>query len=102
YVFNFTFLFMVFALRLKSNSFAVTDLVFNEAQYWSWSRELDFGYFSKPPLLAWLIRAMSELCGQGEACLRSFPPVFFTLATWFVFLTGRTLYGTRTGFWSAI
>jgi len=93
---------MLLALRLIANAFAVTDLVFNEAQYWSWSRELELGYFSKPPLLAWLIRTTSELCGQGEACLRSFPPVLFTLATWFVFLTGRALYGRQTGFWSAI
>jgi 4-amino-4-deoxy-L-arabinose transferase-like glycosyltransferase len=96
------FLAMLLALRLLANAFAVTDLVFNEAQYWLWSRELDLGYFSKPPLLAWLIRGTTELCGQGEACLRSFPPVLFTLATWFVFLTGRALYGTQTGFWSAI
>jgi 4-amino-4-deoxy-L-arabinose transferase-like glycosyltransferase len=96
------FLAMLLALRLIANAFAVTDLVFNEAQYWSWSRELELGYFSKPPLLAWLIRTTSELCGQGEACLRSFPAVLFTLATWFVFLTGRALYGRQTGFWSAI
>jgi 4-amino-4-deoxy-L-arabinose transferase-like glycosyltransferase len=96
------FLLVLLALRLIANAFAVTDLVFDEAQYWSWSRDLDFGYFSKPPLLAWLIRGTSELCGQGEACLRSFPPVLFTLASWFVFLTGRELYGTRIGFWSAI
>jgi len=63
-------LLVLLALRLTANAFAVTDLVFDEAQYWSWSRELDLGYFSKPPLLAWLIRGTSELCGQGEACLR--------------------------------
>ncbi len=96
------FLLALLAARLIANVFALTDLVFNEAQYWSWSRELDFGYFSKPPLLAWLIRGTSELCGQGEACLRSFPPLLFAIATWFVFLTGRALYGERIGFWAAI
>src|SRR5262245_16182113 len=95
-------LLVLLALRLTANAFAVTDLVFDEAQYWSWSRELDLGYFSKPPLLAWLIRGTSELCGQSEACLRSFAPVLLTLASGFVFLTGRALYGTRIGFWSAI
>jgi 4-amino-4-deoxy-L-arabinose transferase-like glycosyltransferase len=96
------FLLVPLALRLIANAFAITDLVLDEAQYWSWSRELDLGYFSKPPLLAWLIRGTSELCGQGEACLRSFAPVLFTLASGFVFLTGRALYGTCIGFWSAI
>jgi 4-amino-4-deoxy-L-arabinose transferase-like glycosyltransferase len=90
------------AARLIANAFARTDLVFDEAQYWSWSRDLDFGYFSKPPLIAWIIRGTTELCGNGEACIRSFPPVFYAIASWFVFLTGRALYGARAGFWAAI
>jgi len=96
------FVLTLLSARLIANAFARTDLVFNEAQYWSWSRDLDFGYFSKPPLLAWLIRGTTELCGNGEACIRSFPPVLYAIATWFVFLTGRVLYGARAGFWSAI
>jgi 4-amino-4-deoxy-L-arabinose transferase-like glycosyltransferase len=96
------FILVLLAAQLIANAFARTDLVVNEAQYWSWSRELDFGYFSKPPLIAWLIRGTSELCGNSEACLRGFPPVLNAVATWFVFLTGRALYGARVGFWSAI
>jgi 4-amino-4-deoxy-L-arabinose transferase-like glycosyltransferase len=96
------FLLTLLAARLIANAFARTDLVFDEAQYWSWSRELDFGYFSKPPLIAWIIRGTTELCGNSEACIRSFPPVFYAIASWFVFLTGRALYGARAGFWAAI
>jgi hypothetical protein len=33
------------------------DLFFDESQYWSWSRDLAFGYIYKPPLLAWIIGA---------------------------------------------
>ena len=32
------------------------ELYPDEAQYWLWSRTLDFGYFSKPPMVAWTIR----------------------------------------------
>jgi 4-amino-4-deoxy-L-arabinose transferase-like glycosyltransferase len=96
------FLAALLAARLIANALARTDLVFDEAQYWSWSRELDFGYFSKPPLIAWIIRGTTELCGNSEACIRSFPPVFYAIASWFVFLTGRALYGARAGFWAAI
>ena len=96
------FLLALLAARLIANSFAVTGLVPNEAQYWFWSRDLELGYFTKPPLLAWLIRGISELCGQGEACLRSFPPVLLAIAAWFVFLTGRALYGTPIAVWSAV
>lgn len=96
------FLVGLLCARLISNANSQIELVVNEAQYWSWSRELALGYFSKPPLLAWLIRGVSEVCGDGEQCLRSFAPVFFTIAAWFVFLTGRALYDARIGFWSAV
>src|SRR4051794_6724481 len=33
----------------------------DEAQYWLWSRHLAFGYFSKPPLLPWIIAATTAL-----------------------------------------
>src|SRR5262245_20707278 len=35
----------------------------DEAHYWEWSRKLDWGYYSKGPLVAWLIRGSCELFG---------------------------------------
>ena len=90
------------ALRLAAVYAANTDLVLDEAQYWTWSRELAFGYFSKPPMIAWVIRAISELCGNSEACVRSASPILYTLASVVIYFTGRALYGARVGFWSAI
>ena len=90
------------ALRLVAVYVAKTDLVLDEAQYWTWSRELAFGYFSKPPMIAWVVRGASEICGDSEACLRSASPVLYTLASFVIYLTGRALYGSRIGFWSAI
>lgn len=43
----------------------------DEAQYWFWAQDFDFGYFSKPPLIAWIIAAATSLCGDGEACARA-------------------------------
>jgi 4-amino-4-deoxy-L-arabinose transferase-like glycosyltransferase/membrane-associated phospholipid phosphatase len=42
-----------------------------EAQYWEWSRSLDWSYYSKPPLVAWLIRATTTLLGHTEFGVRS-------------------------------
>jgi hypothetical protein len=39
------------------------DLAPDEAHYWDWSRHLDWSYYSKGPLVAWLIRASCELLG---------------------------------------
>jgi hypothetical protein len=40
------------------------DLVPDEAHYWDWSRNLDWCYYSKGPLVAWLIRGGVELFGD--------------------------------------
>jgi 4-amino-4-deoxy-L-arabinose transferase-like glycosyltransferase len=90
------------AVRLLSLALADTSLTVDEAQYWSWSRELAFGYFSKPPLIAWLIRGETALCGDAEACIRAASPLLYSIAAIFVFLAGRALYDARVGFWSAI
>lgn len=37
------------------------DLAPDEAHYWHWSRHLDLSYYSKGPLVAWIIRASCEL-----------------------------------------
>src|SRR2546423_552712 len=39
------------------------DLAPDEAHYWDWSRHLDWSYYSKGPLVAYLIRAGCELAG---------------------------------------
>lgn len=39
------------------------DLSPDEAHYWDWSRNLDWSYYSKGPLVAWIIRASCELLG---------------------------------------
>lgn len=39
------------------------DLAPDEAHYWDWSRHLDWSYYSKGPLVAWLIRGSVEIFG---------------------------------------
>jgi 4-amino-4-deoxy-L-arabinose transferase-like glycosyltransferase len=57
-----------------------TDLYMDEAQYWAWSQDLALGYFSKPPLIAWIIHGATAVCGDGEACVR-LPSVILHLVT---------------------
>src|SRR5438132_838929 len=40
------------------------DLAPDEAHYWDWSRHLDWSYYSKGPLVAWLIRLSCALFGD--------------------------------------
>lgn len=47
------------------------DLAPDEAHYWDWSRQLDIGYYSKGPLVAWLIRGGCVLFGDTPVGVRS-------------------------------
>jgi len=40
------------------------DLAGDEAQYWDWSRNLDYSYYSKGPLVAYIIRASCAIFGD--------------------------------------
>jgi 4-amino-4-deoxy-L-arabinose transferase-like glycosyltransferase len=89
-------------VRLAGLWFSAVDLYFDESQYWAWSREPAFGYFSKPPLLAWVIATAESICGSTEACVRSPAPVLHLATCILVFLVGKTLYDRQTAFWAAL
>lgn len=76
-------------------------LFFDEAQYWTWAQDLAFGYYSKPPVIAWAIAGTTALCGDGEGCVRASAPLFHGGTSILVFLLGRALYNGRAGFWAA-
>ena len=52
----------VTAARLVALGFNRTDLFVDESQYWLWGQSFDFGYYSKPPLIAWVIRLSTRPC----------------------------------------
>lgn len=45
--------------------FSGTDLFVDEAQYWVWGQNLDWGYYSKPPLIGWVLRGVTDLAGSS-------------------------------------
>jgi 4-amino-4-deoxy-L-arabinose transferase-like glycosyltransferase len=49
--------------------FCPYDLAPDEAHYWDWSRHLDWSYYSKGPLIAWIIRAGCELFGSAAVAI---------------------------------
>jgi 4-amino-4-deoxy-L-arabinose transferase-like glycosyltransferase len=69
------------------------ELYPDEAQYWLWSRTLDFGYYSKPPMIAWAIWATTAFGGDAEPWVRASAVVFQAGATLTVFAIGLRLYG---------
>jgi 4-amino-4-deoxy-L-arabinose transferase-like glycosyltransferase len=81
------FLLIVLILRLFLWLLADLDLSFDEAQYWTWSLDPAWGYYSKPPFLSWLIKGTTFLCGNSEFCIRTGSLVLHSFSALFIALT---------------
>lgn len=73
------------------------ELYPDEAQYWLWSRHLAFGYFSKPPVIAWLIWLTTSIGGNAEPFVRLAAPILHAGTALALYGVGTRLYGARTG-----
>jgi len=88
--------------RLIGLYFSTVDLFVDESQYWSWSRELAFGYVTKPPLLAWIIAVATHVCGDSEVCVRAPSPLFYLGTSLVAYAIAAKLYDARVAFFAAV
>jgi 4-amino-4-deoxy-L-arabinose transferase-like glycosyltransferase len=96
------FVLAVTAWRIATLAFDRTELWVDEAQYWLWSRNLDWGYFSKPPLIAFWLRAVTDLAGSdGQFWIRVSGSVLHAVTAGLIGLSAARLYGGRVGPWAA-
>ena len=51
--------------RVALLPFDRADLYVDDAQYWLWGQELAFGYYSKPPLIGWILRLSTSIGNDG-------------------------------------
>jgi len=69
----------------------------DEAQYWYWSQALDWGYFSKPPLLVGLIRLSAMLFGDGLVGVKALAMTCWLLASAVLWRLGTAMGNERAG-----
>ncbi|KAF0146327.1 MAG: glycosyl transferase family 39 [Rhodospirillaceae bacterium] len=92
----------VTAWRLATLVAHPLNLSFDEAQYWIWAQMPAWGYFSKPPMIGWVIALTTGLCGESEPCVRLGAPLAYLVGALALYDTGLRLYNPVIGFWSAI
>jgi 4-amino-4-deoxy-L-arabinose transferase-like glycosyltransferase len=78
------------------------NLYADEAQYWVWAQDLRLGYYTKPPLIAWLIAGTTALCGDAEGCIRLASPLLHAATALLLGATAARLFDRRIGFWTAV
>ncbi|MBY3167746.1 ArnT family glycosyltransferase [Rhizobium laguerreae] len=87
--------------RVVTLNFDATDLFVDEAQYWFWSQNLDLGYYSKPPMIAWVIRAMTELSGSNAIYwIRLLGPLIHMAAALVLMKTAKRFVGPEIEGWT--
>lgn len=74
------------------------DLAGDEAYYWDWGRRPDWGYYSKPPMIGWMMGVIAWLTGNAEWGIRAAALLLSTtllVVTWRVAreLLGSTVAG---------
>ncbi|MDB5665446.1 glycosyltransferase family 39 protein [Cypionkella sp.] len=83
-------------LRWLLLAFDRTDLYLDESQYWLWGQEFAFGYYSKPPLIGWLIGGVTTLAGSDSVFWVRMPGAFLHSATALILgAWAARLYGPR-------
>lgn len=73
------------------------SLFFDEAQYWDWSRNLQWGYYSKPPAIAALIRASTTVFGDGIIGVKLLSMLLYPATALAMVGLARALWPTSSG-----
>ncbi|GAA0879358.1 glycosyltransferase family 39 protein [Algoriphagus jejuensis] len=78
------------------------DLFTEEAQYWLWSQNMAWHYYSKPPLVAVLNYLSTGLLGNTELGVRINAILAGVGISWVTYLFASHLYGAKAGFWAGL
>ena len=91
----------VTAWRILFLAFDRTDLFVDEAQYWLWSQHLDLGYYSKPPMIAWILSAVTAVLGSdSNFAIRVAGPLLHMLNAFALMAFARQVAGDRAVGWT--
>lgn len=92
----------VTAGRAVYAAFLPFDLAGDESYYWEWGRRLAWGYYSKPPLIGWLMGLADWLGGGSVTGIKWTALVLGTGSVLFLFWLARRMYDERVAFWAGL
>ena len=81
--------------RIGFLAFNGLDLLGDESYYWDWSRQPDWCYYSKPPMVAWLIGGFTWLLGDYTFTVRLPAVVLGSVFLAYFYATAKAFYGQR-------
>ncbi len=78
------------------------DLFFDEAYYYGWSQNLDFGYYSKPPMLSLLIFLTTWLFGDSVIAIKIGAMLVYPITSIVIYFISKELFNYKVAFYSAL
>jgi dolichyl-phosphate-mannose-protein mannosyltransferase len=81
------------ACRLGYLALGTLDLSPDESHYWEWSRRLDLSYYSKGPLVAYLIRGLTSVLGTSAFAIRAGAVLLSLLGSLAIYRLAREAFG---------
>lgn len=73
-----------------------------EPYQWDWGRRLDWCYYSKPPMIGWLMAALRTVFGYEWWALRLASITLGSCTLFLMFALGRRMFDAHTGFFAAL
>jgi membrane-associated phospholipid phosphatase len=92
----FSFLFVISVFRVYYILHGPLDLSPDEAHYWEWSRRLDLSYYSKGPMIAYLIYVGTSIFGDTVLGIRIMAVIFSALSSIYMFRLVNHVYPQQT------
>jgi 4-amino-4-deoxy-L-arabinose transferase-like glycosyltransferase len=74
----------------------------DESYYWGWAQSFEFGYYSKPPMVAWLIMLTTSIFGDSELAIKIGSIFLYPLTTIVVYKIAQELFDKKVAFYSAL
>ena len=87
-----SFVLLAFLIKVIAIFYTNFDLFGDEAQYWVWSQTIDFGYYSKPPMLAWTIALFTFFFGDSFEALKLISLITYIFTSFVIFLLSYEIY----------
>ena len=78
------------------------DLAGDEAYYWDWGRRPDWCYYSKPPLIGWMMGVIGFLTNNAEWGIRGAALLLGTATLVIIHAMALELFDARTAFLAAV
>ncbi len=89
-------------VRLIWHLFEPIGMVGDETYYWEWGRRLDWGYFSKPPMIGWLYGILGMTFGNHTFVFKTAATLFTSAGLLGLFHGTRIAVGARIAAWAVL